>query len=837
MKKVLRSTIALLLSSAMVFPMAACSSNNSSNSNDGNGKGGSVAGATVGSKSKGKARVIQESDTYYNVSSAELKVTTDSEGKKVTYSEVSTPAVVGDRILANVNVQYEIPEDLAAKMNKLDLDTEAGRDEYNRIANEYFKTGLFVFDMDGNALGSFQLGDFTEFRTAFPGQNGEILVVVNTFRSSDCSSIPKIIAVSESGEKLREIQLESSEGLQDTQIYHLENGNFLLACSGKFFIYNAEGKKIHEETNANLGGRMYCSNGKWYAFMPNFTGSEEVLNVQEIDVDAGKLVGQPIKLTDDRVYSLRQGDKDCFIADTNGISSYDLLTGDQEQILAWKDTDVNFSRLRLGDGRIGSADEMILFQNAVEATEMRTNMDKKAGSTTKLYVVKLTKADKNPHAGKSVLKVGTNNISDVSFIEEVIAYNTNKDNPARVELYDYNPAATAVGYYADFSQTSLTGGTGADKLTMEMLSGEGPDILVGFSGVSKFNNENTLIDMNSLLDSEQGLKREDYFDNVIRAFETDGKLYQMPITFELSGMLVNKSFTGAKESMTFAEFNQMGASIPNTVQMVNDLSYEQLLQAWMEHLSGHFVDNQNKTVSFDSQEFKELLETVKKYGLSSDAAAQKEKDQKLGGGPWMAPVADGGISTFSNGLIATDNTSLKSLEDLSILLNQVGNDKLIFTGVPSSQGIGASAKGMITMGISAAAADPELAWNFISNFLKEETQKTISFNTNAFPVNRNAFKTNCQTELDVNKEMLDSIAEDFKKGLAKEDPSEYMKMTSEQLDMLTAALEKVTQSSGFDSDVWAIVAEEAAGFFSGSRTVEDVCKNIQNRASKIVQER
>ena len=55
--------------------------------------------------------------------------------------------------------------------------------------------------------------------------------------------------------------------------------------------------------------------------------------------------------------------------------------------------------------------------------------------------------------------------------------------------------------------------------------------------------------------------------------------------------------------------------------------------------------------------------------------------------------------------------------------------------------------------------------------------------------------------------------------------------------MLTAIVENVTQSAGFDTDVWAIVSEESAGFFAGSRTVEDVCKNIQNRASKVVQER
>ena len=54
---------------------------------------------------------------------------------------------------------------------------------------------------------------------------------------------------------------------------------------------------------------------------------------------------------------------------------------------------------------------------------------------------------------------------------------------------------------------------------------------------------------------------------------------------------------------------------------------------------------------------------------------------------------------------------------------------------------------------------------------------------------------------------------------------------------LTKLIEGVSQAEKSDTDVVNIILEEAPGFFSGQRTVEDVCKNIQNRATTVVQER
>ena len=142
------------------------------------------------------------------------------------------------------------------------------------------------------------------------------------------------------------------------------------------------------------------------------------------------------------------------------------------------------------------------------------------------------------------------------------------------------------------------------------------------------------------------------------------------------------------------------------------------------------------------------------------------------------------------------------------------------------------------MSITSSAQDPELAWDFISNFLKEDVQKEISFYTCTIPVNRHAFDSNCKTEIEVNSTFVKELKEDAAKYPDKVgDIDNYMEFNEVDQKELTKLIEGVSQSEKSDTDVENIILEEAPGFFSGQRTVEDVCKNIQNRATTVVQER
>ena len=64
-----------------------------------------------------------------------------------------------------------------------------------------------------------------------------------------------------------------------------------------------------------------------------------------------------------------------------------------------------------------------------------------------------------------------------------------------------------------------------------------------------------------------------------------------------------------------------------------------------------------------------------------------------------------------------------------------------------------------------------------------------------------------------------------------------VKLTQETVNDFTAMIDGITQSESYDSDVMDIIREEAAGFFSGQRSVDDICSIIQNRATTVVNER
>ena len=651
-------------------------------------------------------------------------------------------------------------------------------------------------------------------------------MVTSKFSLKECASVPQLFILSSEGEKVRDVDLQIKESLTDMRIYVLQNGGFLLASTGKFYLLDSEGKLINQETNSELNGTLLCCGGKWYALMPKYTADGEEAYLQEIDTKEGKLVGDPIK-TDNKIFFVSQGENDCFMLNVNGIDKYDPITNTSTQVMSWKDTDVNSSNLSMLGGRISSEDEMVFFQMKLMDTEDRTSMDMKAGGATSWSVVKLTKADKNPHAGKTVLKLGVTGTTDPDFVEKVIAYNLDTENTARIEICDYS---TETGVSMSDEDYRKVLNDSVNRLNMDMLSGNGPDILVGFSDMSQFNYDSMLLDLNPMLDADTRINRADYFDNIFRSFETDGKLYSIPLTFTVEGYAVNSKYSGAKENWTFSDFDQMASALPETVQLLHSDSCDELLRAWMLSLSSHFIDNENKTVNFESEEFKALLETVKKYGKSSGLS-----NANMPGS--MEGFALNDDILFLDDMVASCSVSLSDMQFYAMYQHN-NDDKIIFSGVPSLSGTSMAASGQLSMSITTSSPNPELAWDFISDFLSEETQHIISFNTGTFPVNRNAFMKNCGLEIEINNQMIEELRKDAEASPEKVgDLSLILELSQTQADELATLISSVSSSQSYDKDVLDIVLEEAAGFFAGQRTIEDVCKNIQNRASIIVQER
>ena len=826
MKRTTRSFLALALSAQMVFSLSACGSKKQ-DSSGGNSNVSAGANADSGSGSgsvntgSGSARIVSESDTYYNVTASPLQAKI-AQDKKLIFSDIGMRYIVGDRILGWVSVSYEMPQDVIDRELKLDLNDEKQLEEYTKIEEEYTHNALQMFDLNGEFIAEIETNADDVFMGAFPGKDGEILMVIGRMEPRQCRTIPTVTVLSPSGEKIRDINIDVGDGLMDVGIYVLENGNLLLASIGKIWILDGEGNMIHEIADPELNGMVLHSCGKWFAVMPRYTAKGTEIYVQEIDTDNGKMVGKQIK-SNDAVFRVSQGEQDCFLLNANGIEKFDLETQETTQVLSWKDTDINSATLRLDGARIASEDDMVFFQYDALYEAGRGSMDMKSQGASLISVVHLSKADKNPHAGKTILKLGIDGDISSTFLQQVLEYNKDPENKARIEIMDYTASVDIYGEEKEVEQGLLDC---TNQLIMDMLSGNGPDILVGYSELSRFNTDTMLVDINPLIDADSTVSRDELFDNILRAFEADGKLYTIPLTYTLEGMAINTSFAGAKENWTFADFDQMASSLSSNVQPLPETSPDKLLKQWMKSLSSHFIDDQNKTVDFESEEFRTLLETVKKYGMNSGANGDE---------PGLYMNFDD--KHFNENMIAGLQTSLKDLQSYAYLSKERNGHTVAFTGVPSLCGMGMAAQGQLSMAVTTSCADPNLAWEFIRSFLTEESQEDLSFNTDTLPVNKAAFKNNCKTEIEVNNKQLED-AKGSKAAAADPDfLDRYVELSEAQADAMAELISGVTSSQSWDNDIMNIVMEETAGYFAGQRSVDDVCSIIQNRATLVVQER
>ena len=386
MKKKIRTIIALVLTTGMLLGLPACGKKSGSGSQavvtaaDGSiissGSSGSSGSASATPVSYTSGQVVKESDPYFMVNTANLKVNIP-EGKEIQYSDMSSRYIVGDKILAQVFATYKMPPEVENELNNLNLDRDADWDKYAKIQSEYEERSLQIFDFDGNMVGKVDTDADADFYGAYPLKDGEILIVCGAFEAKKCATVPKLFVINENGEKLRDIELQIKDELGMFRVNVTENGNLLLSTYGAIYVFDSQGKLIGQDSDPDMTETVVCSGGKWYSVMSNYGMDKFQVFVQEIDPDTGKLTGDKIK-SNERVMMVQQGTTDCFLINANGIDKYDVLSDSTTPVLLWKDTDVNSSLLSMEGGYIASEDEMYFFQQDLLVDAGRTDMDKKA---------------------------------------------------------------------------------------------------------------------------------------------------------------------------------------------------------------------------------------------------------------------------------------------------------------------------------------------------------------------------------------------------------------------------------------------------------------------------
>ena len=164
-------------------------------------------------------------------------------------------------------------------------------------------------------------------------------------------------------------------------------------------------------------------------------------------------------------------------------------------------------------------------------------------------------------------------------------------------------------------------------------------------------------------------------------------------------------------------------------------------------------------------------------------------------------------------------------------------------GFPTNNGVG----NIMSMGesyaMSSSCRDKDAAWQFLRTFLTEEYQLKGSY----LPTNMKAFDKQLEKamETEYRKDgngnyVLDENGERIPValGMASDGINTYeiYATSPRQAEQLREVIASSTKMMDYDQSIIDIVLEEAAAYFAGQKSAEDVAKLIQSKANIYINE-
>ncbi len=565
------------------------------------------------------------------------------------------------------------------------------------------------------------------------------------------------------------------------------------------FVFDKDLNKICEITTDNWINCMATSKeGDVYILTYGETG----LVLKKVDL-ATKKLGEPMEGINDRYGNLRlyaSAEKSFLMSSSNTLSRIDLAAGTSQEEFSWLDVDVDGNSLamvgELSDGRFWA----IVNENSPSAS---TAMGERSFG---LIYLSRKKASEVPKKDEIVLGTMWLN-SDV-----------------RSNLIDFNKTnekyrITVKEYGGDDPQAGLT------QFNADLTTANCPDIIdLSALDHTQYVSKGVLEDLYPYME-KSGFKKEDYLENVLKAFEMDGKLYGIMPNFFVSSVMAKTSLVGDVEGWTLSEMldfveNKNPENVFQYGGRINIFYY------CIYNNIDEFIDWESGKCSFDGEDFVRTLEFAAKFPEEPDFEEERE-----------------GISSLlrSDKVLLMQST-LSSVQEYQ-MMNGLFGEKATYIGYPNSQRKGNLIQANSgCLGMSSKSKHKEGAWEFMQIILTEEYQDALvrEHGSWGFPIKKSALEK--QFEKDMTPEYYEdengNKVEQSKTTWGYDDfQMDIMAATKEEVDAVRALISSAERLySNTDEQLMSIITEEAEPFFKGQKSAADVAAVIQNRIQIYVNE-
>lgn len=491
-----------------------------------------------------------------------------------------------------------------------------------------------------------------------------------------------------------------------------------------------------------------------------------------------------------------------------GLYEYDLKTQTYTEILKWMDCDISPDYIdfatALPDGRIAAYS--------------------RDWSTNECSLIFLNKTPASEVVEKETLTLGCLGISQ-NLQQAVVKFNKNNDK-YRIEIKDYMEVSSAGGNGMTAAMSADTYEDAINLFNNDVLTGMAPDMFTTSElNLEQLAAKGVIEDLSPYLEKSTVVNRDDLFESVLNAYTNAGVLCAIPSSFVVQTVFGRTAEVGEEPGWTMEDMIAYAAQYPDSEIFVHAERNSVLQYALLFNIES-YVNWETGECSFDTPEFKSVLEFAAKYPETAEWA---ETEPKL-------------LGSHEALLSLTFIDEPHSWQ----LCEAMFGEPITAIGFPSSTSSGVLVNGNESICISAASQNKEAAWTFIEDMLSAEAQEN-SFMRWGFPIRKDAFdklmeeSMEASYQYDENGEiLLDENGEKVElstRGYSWDDISfDLYSVKQDEVDNIKAVIDRIDGIVSYNMPLLSIVLEEAEPYFAGQKTVDEVADIIQSRVKIYVNE-
>ena len=437
----------------------------------------------------------------------------------------------------------------------------------------------------------------------------------------------------------------------------------------------------------------------------------------------------------------------------------------------------------------------------------------------------LNKAQTNPHAGKKIIEISAP--LDLSFSDylsrAIVAFNE-RDEEYQIRIWNKH------------NEGSLTGSLHREldpeeekvyTIIHELEGSQAPDLVLNIERQEAMK-DSMLMDLSSVLEEKT---KQMLFDNVLTAGMTGGKLYFIPVTIQVEGIVVKEDLLGeGKIGISFDEYDRF---VEDKLSGVQPYDYPYSTYNYRNTFLLSCIDIKSAiegdSVNFDSEQFRRSAEYAKIHFMENAADASNEipyEDEIL------RPMVD---ARYVRIAAFTDYVLNCSTE----------NDSFSVIGTPSVEGRGARFQSAESISIVANTDRVEGCKKFVNfllsgSFINENSPVFDSICTNKEVMSLELDKITAFYN-EIYDEQVTRINEQNRQGMVYVDLTDILmeghkKISPEMKENFLKMLSNLSVYYIQDRDIQDILSEELQAYYAGDRTLDDTIKLINDRVTVYINE-